>query len=148
MYYFAYGSNLSHKQMSERCPGSKFIKKVFLKGYKFVYDGCSKKWKQAVANIIESPDDGVWGGLFEITEKHLKTLDKYEGYPHSYQRKETNVEDKSGNVYSAIIYYRTGKEPGEPNPKYRQIVTIGAKDCGINDNYIHNVIEGCMLKIK
>jgi len=127
--------------MSERCPGSKFIKKALLRGYRFVYDGYSTCRNGSVANIIDSSDDIVWGGLFEITKKHLKTLDACEGYPNSYQRKEANVEDESGNVYSAIIYYRTGEKPGDPDPKYIKIVAKGARDCGINENYICNVIK-------
>lgn len=48
MYYFGYGSNINHEQMKIRCPNAKFIKKVFLKNYKFVYDGYSKSHKGAV----------------------------------------------------------------------------------------------------
>ncbi len=72
MYYFAYGSNMNHKQMKKRYPNSKFIKRAFLEGYEFVYDGYSAILKGAVANIIKSPSDKVWGGLFEINEDDLK----------------------------------------------------------------------------
>jgi len=66
MYYFAYGSNMNHKQMKLRCPGSKFKKKVYLAGYKFVYDGYSNTWNGPVGNIIKSKNSKVWGGLFKI----------------------------------------------------------------------------------
>lgn len=68
--YYAYGSNMNHKQMKERCPDSRFLKRVYLKGYRFVYDGYSVIRKGPVANIIETKngDDVVWGGLFEISE--------------------------------------------------------------------------------
>ena len=34
--YFAYGSNLKHKQMESRCPGFKYITNFYLKGYKLL----------------------------------------------------------------------------------------------------------------
>ena len=53
-YYFAYGSNMNHKQMKSRCPDSHFLKRAYLEGYKFAYDGYSKTRNGAVANIIET----------------------------------------------------------------------------------------------
>jgi len=52
--------------MKLRCPGSKFKKKVYLAGYKFVYDGYSNTWNGPVGNIIKSKNSKVWGGLFKI----------------------------------------------------------------------------------
>lgn len=87
MLYFAYGSNMNHMQMRQRCPSSKYIKRVCLKDYKFVYDGYSSKRGGAVANVVKLRDNVVWGGLFEINKDNLAALDCYEGYPDSYDRK-------------------------------------------------------------
>ena len=78
MKYFAYGSNLNHKQMAERCPDSKFLKRVFLENYRFIFDGYSTRWDGAPENIEPSVSDMVWGGLYEISEKDLANLDKCE----------------------------------------------------------------------
>ncbi len=74
MYYFAYGSNLNHKQMNCRCPENKFIERAFLDNYRFVYDGYSNKWEGAVANILESVDSIVWGGLYKETQRNRGTV--------------------------------------------------------------------------
>jgi len=38
IYYFAYGSNLNHHQMTKiRCIGSKYLKTFFLKDYKLIF---------------------------------------------------------------------------------------------------------------
>ncbi len=145
-YYFAYGSNMSHKQMEKRCPGSQFVKAVCLRNYKFVYDGCSMTWKGAVANIIKSPGDIVWGGLYEISEEHLKSLDGCEGYPNSYQRRELNVDDDTGTSYSAITYYRNGKTPGSPSEEYEQTVINGANDCRLDPDYIEKALKSTPSK--
>lgn len=144
MYYFAYGSNMNLKQMSERCPGGYiFLKRAFLKGYRFVYDGFSNLRKGAVANIIETGDENdiVWGGLFEIDSKCLSNLDHYEGYPRVYNRKDITVQDDEGNQYKAIVYFRTGKDESKPSESYKKIVINGARDCGLPDEYIEKFLD-------
>ena len=37
MLYFAYGSNLHHKQMKKRCKDSIFLKKINLKDFKLTF---------------------------------------------------------------------------------------------------------------
>lgn len=54
-YYFAYGSNMDINQMKDRCPDAEFMNVAYLKGYRFVYDGYSKKRRGAVANIVAKP---------------------------------------------------------------------------------------------
>ncbi|MFC1730356.1 gamma-glutamylcyclotransferase family protein [candidate division KSB1 bacterium] len=138
--YFAYGSNMNHQQMRDRCPEGKFMKRVLLKGYKFVYDGYSKKRAGPVANVVESRGDVVYGGLFEISEKDLSELNNKEGYPKSYDIKKIEVKDEENNFYEAIVYFRTGKQPGEPSELYRKIVIRGAEDCNLPSDYIMNYL--------
>jgi gamma-glutamylcyclotransferase len=135
MYYFAYGSNMNFSQMDKRCPGSRFVSTAILHGFKFVYDGTSKKGG-AVGNIIKDSEAVVLGGLYEINDTHLSTLNKEEGYPISYNRAEFPVRDEHGNMCYAITYFRTGKQIGEPRPGYRSIVIQGAMDCRLPEEYI------------
>ncbi len=138
MYHFAYGSNLNHKQMNCRCPDNKFIKRAYLDNYSFVYDGFSSNRGGAVANILESADSIVWGGLYEISKSDLANLDRREGYPKSYDRKELEVKDDHGNIYKAKTYFRIGEKVGIPSNKYRKTVVNGAKDCDLPDDYVKN----------
>ena len=138
MYYFAYGSNLNHKQMNCRCSDNKFITRAYSDNYKFVYDGCSSNRGGAVANILELTDNIVWGGLYEVSKSDLEKLDKREGYPNIYDRKELKVEDDQGNIYKAITYFRIGEKVGIPSNKYRKTVVNGAKDCDLPDDYVKN----------
>jgi gamma-glutamylcyclotransferase (GGCT)/AIG2-like uncharacterized protein YtfP len=140
MLYFAYGSNMNHEQMLQRCPSSKYIRKCYLKDYKFVYDGYSSKRGGAVANIIESNGSIVWGGVFEINKDNLSALDCYEGYPDYYDRKQVDVIDDNSSIYKAIVYYRTDKKIGQPSKGYRQVVEKGANDCELPKDYINSYI--------
>ena len=126
---------MNFSQMNKRCPGNGFISKATLFGFKFVYDGISRNGG-SVANIVEDGNGRVLGGLFEISNDHLISLDKYEGYPTSYSRAQFSVQDEHGNLFSAITYFRTGKQTGEPHPKYRRIVIQGARDCKLPEDYI------------
>ncbi|MEM2933263.1 MAG: gamma-glutamylcyclotransferase family protein [Candidatus Pacearchaeota archaeon] len=141
MFYFAYGSNLNHKQMRERCPNSKFFKRAYLEGYMFVYDGYSSFRKGSVANIVPKEKSIVWGALWEIDGDCLKTLDRYEGYPYSYERKIVKVKDDSGKEYDAWVYYREGKKEGRPSEGYRNIILEGAKECNLPEDYIEEFIK-------
>jgi gamma-glutamylcyclotransferase (GGCT)/AIG2-like uncharacterized protein YtfP len=122
--------------MNCRCRDNKFIKKVYLDNYTFVYDGYSNEWKGAVANILKSADNIIWGGLYEISKSDLENLDRYEGFPDSYDRKKFEVKDSQGNKYKAITYFRTGEKIGIPSNKYKKIIIDGAKDCNLPNNYV------------
>lgn len=136
MKYFAYGSNTNFEQIKKRCPDNKFITSAYLEDYKFVYDGYSKTWKAAVANIIESKGEKVSGGVFEISDNDLKELDRYEGHPTSYQRKEMKVQDSSNESHEVWVYLRKDQKIGKPTEKYREMIKIGAIDCGLPKDYI------------
>ncbi|MFH0892460.1 MAG: gamma-glutamylcyclotransferase family protein [Candidatus Falkowbacteria bacterium] len=136
MYYFAYGSNMNRGQMKKRCPSAKFLFRAYLENYKLVFDGYSKNWKGAVANIV--PEDGskIWGGLFEINDDNLAALDCYEGY-HSkaYDRKELDTKDDNNKIYEAKVYFRLGEKPGDPSEEYLKVIIRGAGDCGLPEEY-------------
>ena len=139
MLYFAYGSNMSHQQMCQRCPGSTFIGAVQLHGYQLVYDGFSKRWTGAVANIVKSvaSDAEAWGGLFKINRDNLTALDRCEGYSTKvYDRGEFTVIGELGSSHLAVAYYREGEKRGEPTDGYRDIVIEGARECRLPDKYI------------
>ena len=139
MYYFAYGSNMNHKQMQARCPDSRFLKPAYLNNAGFRYDGKSGKWDdKAVANIVSSDGEKVWGGLFEVREDDLTEFDspRCEGYPKSYGKKIVQVFDVEGNAYNTWVYFRIGEIKGKPSDKYRNVVLGGAKNCNLPEDYI------------
>jgi gamma-glutamylcyclotransferase (GGCT)/AIG2-like uncharacterized protein YtfP len=142
MKYFAYGSNMNHKQMKERCPESHFLGSAKLVNYKLVFDGHSSIWDGAVANIVESKNDYVLGGLFEITESDFDSLDRSEGYSSKiYNRKYFSVIPNKNKIDNVISYFRIGKTPGKPSEKYKEQILQGVKDCGLPEDYINNIFK-------
>lgn len=120
MLYFAYGSNLNKVQMKRRCPDSVPIIKVKLEGYKLVFN--------RVADIIESPDDAVYGAVYKVSDKDIKNLDIYEGYPRLYRKINVKAEDENGKLYEAFAYVMNEKGTGKPSDMYYSIIKQGFKD--------------------
>ena len=140
MIYFAFGSNMNHRQMKQRCKDSSYISSGVLERFKFVYDGYSTRWKGAVGNIVPSKSDSVFGALFEVTEEDLDALDGYEGYPTRYQKIEVPVVSKERGEMRAFAYFREGEKEGLPSDDYLSTVLQGARDCGLPDQYVQKYL--------
>lgn len=85
--YFAYGSNMDKKQMLERCPESKPIGVGILQDYKIGFTRYAPGRNSAVADVLMSPGDCVWGVIYETSDDDLKNLDRKEGHPKHYKRR-------------------------------------------------------------
>ena len=131
MLYFAYGSNLNHHQMKNiRCVGSKYLRTIFLKGYKLSFSHPNKLNKYGYANIVKKKDSKVPGAIWKITKKHEKILDHYEEFPSSYQKKYFYLNGKK------IMFYIMNKSFVKKSPKsYINTIKEGYKNCNIDIKY-------------
>ncbi|MFO8061573.1 MAG: gamma-glutamylcyclotransferase family protein [bacterium] len=140
IYYFAYGSNMSHKQMKERCPGAKYICRAFLENHRIVFDGHSAKTGGAVANIVTSLKNKVWGCVYRMSLRDLDRLDGYEGLKsRQYRRKQVHVLTDNGKVIEALAYYRKNKKRNQPSGEYFNTIIEGANNCKLPDEYIERL---------
>ena len=129
MYYFAYGSNLNQRQMRERCPDSepKFI--ATLPNYKLVFVGWSRQWRGGVASIRPFRGEKVFGAIYEVSDRNLRRLDSYEGYPRSYTRLNVTVFDEGGEPIKAITYIKSGQsDEAQPSKEYLALIQQGYRD--------------------
>jgi len=129
LYYFAYGSNLSKKQMQERCPDSKPMFMATLPNYKLVFVGWSRQWRGGIPSIKPLRGEKVLGAIYDVSEKDLNRLDSYEGYPGSYRRLNITVFDEDGNPVEAVTYIKAGQlDETPPSKEYLAIVQQGYRD--------------------
>ena len=84
--YIAYGSNINLWQMALRCPHSKPLDTTMLKGWELEFRG--------VANITEKKDAQTPVLLWELDPRDIPRLDRYEGFPGFYYKKEFRVQYK------------------------------------------------------
>lgn len=132
MYYFAYGANLSKKQMKERCPGAKALFTATLPNYKLVFVGWSRERRSAAATIRPFRGEKVSGGVYELSEADVRRLDRFEGVPDSCTRIKVTVFDDSHRPVEAFTYVSTGREPeGKPSEEYLRLVREGYLDWGL-----------------
>lgn len=127
MYYFAYATNLSRKQMQERCPDSQPMFTATLHHYRLVFLGWSRQWRGGVASIRSFRGGKVLGAVYQVSEECLRRLDKYEG--SDYSRLNVKLNDEDGELIEAVTYIRTRQtEETKPSPEYLAIIQQGYKD--------------------
>ncbi len=126
MLYFAYGSNLYHKQMKKRCSQSVYIKCFVLKNYKLFFR--NSFLGGGVADVQKRKNSKVLGALYKITKKDEKKLDIYENFPNTYVKKYFKLSGKR-----VMFYYMPKKTKyNSPSKRYLNLIIQGYKDCGWN----------------
>ena len=129
MHYFAYASNLNRKQMQERCPGSKPMFVATLPNYKLVFAGWSRQWRGGKASIKLFRGERVSGAVYEVSERDLSRLDRYEGCPGNYNRLKVTVFDEDGRSVEAVTYIKSGQlEETPPSKEYLAVIQQGYRD--------------------
>ncbi len=132
MYYFACGGNLNKKQLLERCPESQPRFTATLHNYKLIFVGWSRQWRGGVASIKPFRGEKVMGAIYEISDRGLGRLDKYEGYPDTYNRVKVTVNRETGEPVEAITYIKLSQsEETKPSPAYLSIIQQGYRDWGL-----------------
>ena len=132
MLYFAYGSNLHHKQMKRRCKDSIFLKKINLKDFKLTF-----RSKYRAADIEYKKKSIVPGGLFEISKNDEKKLDVYEDFPFLYKKYYFTYYGKKVMTYTMVS--KTSFK--YPTKRYLDIVKKGYKNCKLDNRYLKKALK-------
>ena len=131
-YYLAYGSNLNVGQMRFRCPGAKQIGTTTLNGYRLTFRGNSRHF--GVANIEPRHGSSVPVGIWQITAQDERSLDRYEGFPHLYDKVTVQVQLPDLRTVDAIAYVMTGGRPwAQPSAYYLETIKQGYRDFGFEN---------------
>ncbi|MGD0794357.1 MAG: gamma-glutamylcyclotransferase family protein [Dehalococcoidales bacterium] len=129
MYYFAYASNLSKKQMQSLCPDSKPRFVAVLPNYKLVFSGWSRTYHGGLATVKSFRGEKVQGAIYEVTDACLRKLDKWET---GYARLNVTVFDEDNQPVKAVTYIKSGQlEETMPSKEYGEIIRQGYRDWGI-----------------
>jgi len=117
---FAYGSNLSRKQMRERCPSAVRGPLAYLPGHALVFGGHSYRWGGAVANVVRKAGAAVPGLIYQISRDDVGVLDRYEGHPFAYTRVERIVVDERCRRRRVHLYVQPEEDFVQwlPAPRY------------------------------
>ena len=131
--YFAYGANLDRNGMDIRCPGNKPLCRAVLKNYRLIF--------RSFADIEEAVNHNVHGALYEITKEHLRSLDRFEGYPKLYIRKTVPVITEDGREVQAVVYQMTDRNHySSPHRGYLNTILAGCQQWRLPEEYIQNIV--------
>lgn len=114
MRYFAYGTNMDPRVMSEHAPDAKALGSGRLDGYRIEFNVYSERWDGGAANLEPDPDGHVWGVVWEVSADEAAALDTYVGHPTFYRREA--VEVWLGDVAAECLTYRVAHQTGFVRP--------------------------------
>jgi len=131
--YLAYGSNLNHQQMAERCPKASYIGSTILKGWRLIF--------KSVATIEKEIGRDVPVGVFEISDQCEKALDVYEDYPQLYDKYKLDI-DLNGRLLTVMTYVMVAEYGiAPPSRKYFDVISEGYKNCGLDLDFLFEAKE-------
>ena len=149
-YYLAYGSNLSVAQMAQRCPDAIYVGIAEVENYQLLFKG-----SQTGSYLTIEPKEGssvpvlVW----KISGRDEMYLDRYEGCPSFYYKKEMTVNLKRlidgmeiGKV-DAIVYIMHEDRPlGCPTKHYYDICLEGYCRFGFEQTVLEQALYASVGK--
>ena len=137
-HYIAYGSNMSVEQMAGRCPDAELLGTAVLDGWRLAFKGCA---------TIEKKDGYrtpvlVW----RISERDEESLDRYEGFPTFYYKKEmklpvTFLSGETRNIDAFAYIMHENRKIGMPAFYYVETCLEGYRIFGFDQKYLVKALK-------
>ena len=135
--YIAYGSNINLEQMAFRCPHSRVVGTSEIKGYELEFRG--------VATIVPKKGATVPVLIWELDNRDLPTLNKYEGFP-SFYRQEKMPFEMNGKSYEGMAYLMNRGTISPPSQQYYNTILQGYRENGLDESYLQTALENSMQR--
>lgn len=143
-YYLAYGSNLNVRQMMIRCPSARMIGTATIEDYRLMFKG-----SKTGSYLTIEPEEGcsVPVGVWEVSEADELALDRYEGFPTFYYKKElelpiTGIRTGKVRHRKAFVYImHEDRLLVVPSNMYMRICMEGYMDFGFNYDTLWEAYE-------
>lgn len=138
-YYIAYGSNLNIPQMRMRCPGARIIGTSVIEGYRLLFKG-----SRTGSYLTIEPQEGasVPVAAWEVGAENEAALDRYEGFPAFYYKKEMELTlkgIKTGKLRrrKVFVYIMHEDRPlGVPSGFYMETCRQGYRSFGFDEAFL------------
>lgn len=145
-YYMAYGSNLNVYQMRYRCPGATVVGTATLRDWELLFRGSKTG---SYLTIEESSGMFVPVVIWEVSAANESALDRYEGYPTFYYKREFKIECKGIRTgrrrkVTAFGYIMHEDRPiGLPSTGYLRACYEGYDTFGFSRYVLVDAFERC-----
>ena len=143
-YYIAYGSNLNVTQMMHRCPDARIIGITHLKDWTLLFRGSKTG---SYLTIEPKRGEYVPVAVWEVSERDELALDRYEGFPHFYYKKDFEVDVtgiRTGKVRhrKAFAYIMHEDRPlGNPSDYYLRVCSQGYMFFNFDIDYLIKAVH-------
>lgn len=142
--YAAYGSNLNIKQMACRCPSARLCATGIIKDHELQFKGRAQGAFATIANKVGAE---VPVAIWELQCEDEYNLDRYEGYPNHYSKKEIPVVLKDGRVVNAMVYIMNLRMGFNlPSAQYIRTVYQGYIDCELDTNILYTALNNSIMQ--
>lgn len=138
-YYLAYGSNLNIRQMRMRCPSARIIGTAVIKDYELLFKGSQTG---AYLTIESKLGASVPVAVWSVTDEDEAALDRYEGFPTFYYKKEMRLPIKgikSGKTRTRdcfVYIMHEERRIGVPSLAYVSICLEGYVSFGFDEHFL------------
>lgn len=142
-YYLAYGSNLNTAQMRHRCPTARVVGTSEIDGYKLLFKGSGTG---AYLTIEKAKGKSVSAAVWEVGRYDELALDRYEGYPDFYYKKEIAVEcieigtHRRRKVNAFVYIMHEYRQIGIPSRYYVETCLEGYRTFGFDEKKLYMAI--------
>ena len=150
-YYLAYGSNLNVEQMKHRCPTARVAGTATIDGYELLFKGSGTG---AYLTIEKKKGASVPVAVWEVQEEDEAALDRYEGYPSFYYKKDMEIRYKGIRTHrmrkqKAFVYImHEERQLGMPSWFYVTTCLEGYRAFGFDAEMLYDAIERSRLEVR
>jgi len=144
LFYFAYGSDMNKAQIHERCTAPKVVAVAKLPHYQLTFGGYSPVWDGGLEGVETSPDQDVWGVMYDLSLTDRDRLDashdaRMDGSGTSFHCPAI-VTDNQGKDHTVLLYKRDVRgTPQTPSREYLNYIIQGAVQNELPIGYIEKL---------
>jgi len=134
---FAYGSNMFTPRMRHRVFSARVLTPARLAKMTIEFNKIGFRDGTGKANLVESPDESVYGVIYEMDSSHLTELDRCE---LGYRRITFDLIDLDGKPWQAEAYMSKFVDDRlKPSQEYKDFVVNGALEHNFPLCYIQKI---------
>lgn len=137
-YYIAYGSNMDERQMAVRCRNAVLVGTGFIQGYELLFKG---SLTGCYATIEPKAGSCVPVTLWMISRADEKRLDRYEGFPTFYYKKDVKVQTGNGTITGLVYIMHEDRHCGMPFPWYYEQMDQDYQKFGFDRAILKKALE-------
>lgn len=138
--YFAYASNLSRAQMTERCPDARPVGRAHIPDHRLGFVGHSESWGGGTATILLAPGTTLWGAVYDVDEPCLQELGRREGTAYVLSR--TSVVGEDGRRTHVFLFVRARDfEERPPSERYVETIRRGYADWALDPAALDRAVD-------